>query len=133
MNSRYLTNATLIVAGAFLVVASQAFAVPTFKWLMLGVGAVAVLLAGGIFQTSRGPAQNSLDGIIGMLGAWTIVASLVFAGVTTTWLGFASGAAFVALSLAGLTLHELSTERVVHSFEVHTAFPEQELAGGRAG
>lgn len=131
MNSRYLTNATLTVAGGFLVVASQAFAVPAFEWLMLGVGAIAVLLGGGMFLTSRGPAQNTLDGIIGMLGAWTIVASLVFAGSTITWLGFASGAAFVALALIGLTLHELSTERVVHSFEVRTPSPEQELAGIR--
>jgi hypothetical protein len=57
------------------------------------------------------------------------VASLVFAGSTITWLGFASGAAFVALALTGLTLHEVSTERVVHSIEVRAATPEQELAG----
>jgi hypothetical protein len=129
MNSRYLTNVALTIAGAFLVVASQAFAVSTFEWLMFGIGVLAVLLAATIVLDSRGPAQNSLDGIIGILGAWTILASLVFAGSTVTWLGFASGAGFVALAVIGLTLHELSTERVVHSIEVRAASPEQELAG----
>jgi hypothetical protein len=131
MNSRYLTNAALTVAGAFLVVASQSFAIPVFQWLMLGIGVAAVLLGGAVVLTSRGPAQNSLDGIIAILGAWTIVASLVFAGSAVTWLGFASGAAFVALALIGLTLHELSTERVVHSIEVRTAASQQEFAGVR--
>jgi hypothetical protein len=128
MNSRYLTNAVLIVAGGFLVVASQVFSVSVFEWVMLGIGALAVLLGAGTFLESRGPAQNSLDAIIGVLGAWTIVGSLVFAGGTVTWLGFASGAAFAALALAGLTLHELLTERVVHSLEVRTTSADHELA-----
>ena len=46
-----------------------------------------------------------------------------------TWLGFASGVALVALAFTGLTIHELSTERVVHSFEVHPSARERELAG----
>jgi hypothetical protein len=129
MNSRYLTNIGLAVAGGFLVVASQAFVVSVFEWLMLGVGVIAVLAAGAAVLRGRGRIQRGLDGIIGVLGAWTIVASLIFAGSTVTWLGFASGAALVALALAGLTLHELSTERVVHSFEVRTASSEAEFAG----
>ena len=56
--------------------------------------------------------------MIGILGAWTIVASLVFAGSVVTWLGFASAVVFVGLALIGLTFHELYTERVVRSFEV---------------
>jgi hypothetical protein len=52
------------------------------------------------------------------LGAWTIVASLVFAPTTVVWLGFASALGFVALAVAGLTAHELTTERVVHSLTV---------------
>ena len=128
MNSRYLTNVALMLAGAFLVVTSQAFGVAVFEWLMLGVGVVAVLLSGAIAARGRGVPQRSLDAIIGVLGAWTIVASLVFAGAAVTWLGFASGAAFVALALVGLTLHELVTERVVHSIEVRTATSEPEFA-----
>jgi hypothetical protein len=129
MNSRYLTNAALIVAGAFLVVASQAFGVSAFEWIMFGIGVIAVLTGGAAIDRSRGVGQRGLDGTIAVLGAWTIVASLVFAGSTVIWLGFASGVALFALGLLGLTLHELSTERVVHSIEVRTAMSDPELAG----
>src|SRR5579884_2222725 len=131
MNSRYLTNVALMIAGAFLVVTSQAFGVAVFEWLMFGIGVLAVLLSGAIAVRGRGLPQRGLDGIIGILGAWTIVASLVLAGATVTWLGFASGVAFVALALIGLTLHELVTERVVHSIEVRSAAAEPEYAGMR--
>lgn len=129
MNSRYLTNAVLLIAGAFLVVVSQAFGVNVFMWLMFGIGVLAVLEAGAILVSRRGLPQRGLDSIIGILGAWTIVASLVFSGSVVTWLGFASGVAFFALALIGLTLHELFTERVVHSIEVRTAAAEPEYAG----
>jgi hypothetical protein len=128
MNSRYLSNTALMVASAFLVVVSQTFGASVFEWIMLGIGVLAVLSSGGVLLRSRGRVQQSLDGTIGVLGAWTIVASLVFAGSTVIWLGFASGIALFALALLGLTLHEFSTERVVHSIEVRTGLAEQELA-----
>lgn len=131
MNSRYITNVSLAVAGGFLVVVSQVFAAPTFEWLMFGIGILAVLIGGAVGLSSRGLTQRALDAATGVLGAWTIVASLVFAGSTMTALGFASGLAFVALALAGLTVHELLTERVVHSIEVHATAPEREFAGIR--
>ncbi|HXR14438.1 MAG TPA: hypothetical protein VN740_07225 [Solirubrobacteraceae bacterium] len=108
----------------------MAFGVPVFTWLMFGAGIAALALAApAIMVVARGPTQRGLDGMIGLLGVWTIVASMVFGGAAITWLGFASGVALVALALAGLIIHELSTERVVHSFEVRTAAPERELAG----
>ena len=129
MNSRYLTNIGLAIMGGFLVVVSQVWSVSVFMWVMLGIGVAALALAGGIAVRGRGATQRALDGIIGLLGAWTIVASLVFSGSVVTWLGFASGGAFAALAVIGLTLHELNTERVVHSFEVRTPVAEHELAG----
>lgn len=131
MNSRYLTNVLLAIAGAFVVVASQAFSVAAFQWLMFGGGIVAVLLAGAIVLRERGDAQRGLDAVTGALGAWTIVASLVFAGTAVTWLGFASGAGLFALALAGLTLHELLTERVVHMIELRSEAAAPEFAGIR--
>lgn len=128
MNSRYFTNLVLAVAGGFLIVASQAWSVPVFMWIMFGIGIIAMVLSTSIALPGRGLLQRGLDGAVSVLGAWTIIASLVFAGATVTWLGFASGCAFVGLALAGLTLHELRTERVVHSLEVRSP-RERELAG----
>lgn len=128
MNSRFLTNAGLSLVGAFTVVASMVWAPTTFMWLMLGAGILAAATAGAVAIRGRGPAQRTLDGVAGLLGAWTIVASLVFTGSVVTWLGFASGAALVGLALLGLTLHELSTERVVHSFEVRGSVADPEYA-----
>jgi hypothetical protein len=46
------------------------------------------------------------------------VETLVFSTAAVQWLTFANGCALEALALGGLVLHELSTERVVHSIEV---------------
>jgi peptidoglycan/LPS O-acetylase OafA/YrhL len=118
MNSRFLTNIVLAFGGGFLIVASQAWSPSVFMWLMLGGGVLAIALGGAAALPHRGAAQRTLDVIAALLGAWTIVAALVFAGTVVTWLGFASGAGFLGLALVGLTLHEVSTERVVHSLEV---------------
>jgi len=130
MSSRYVTNLVLMLLGSFLVVASQAFGPSTFMWLMLG-GAIAALAiaAPAILFTERGVSQRGLDGLTTGLGAWTVVAAAVFAGATITWLGFASGLALVVLAVAGLTAHELRTERVVHSLEVGAPADYRELAG----
>jgi ABC-type multidrug transport system fused ATPase/permease subunit len=124
MNSRFLTNAGLSLIGAFTVVASMVWAPATFMWLMLAAGILAIALAAATAIPGRGLTQRTLDGVIGILGAWTIVASLVFSAGAVTWLGFASGVAFVGLAFAGLALHELHTERVVHAFELRTPAEE---------
>ena len=130
MRSRFLTNAVFVVLGVVLAIASMAFGVTEFTWLMFGAGiATLALAAPAVTILARGRPQRGLDGILGLLGAWTIVASMVFGGIAITWLGFASGVALVALALGGLTLHELSTERVVHSFELRAPTGERELTG----
>ncbi len=98
-------------------------------WLMFSTAILAVTLSTAVALKGRGNVQRGLDGLVAILGAWTIVASLVFSGSVITWLGFASGAAFVALAFIGLTIHELYTERVVHSIEVHATNPDRELSG----
>lgn len=118
MSFRFLTNTALMLLGGFLVVVSLAWVPSVFMWLMFAGGIAAVVLATAAALPGRGLAQRSLDGVLLILGAWTIVASLVFAGSTITWLGFASACGFVALALIGLGLHEVSTERVVHSLEI---------------
>jgi hypothetical protein len=53
-----------------------------------------------------------------------IVASQVFTQSTVDDVTFYSALAIGALSLIGLTAHELSAERVVHSLELRSREPE---------
>lgn len=132
MTSRFLSNLSLAILAGFLVVVSLALPISAAAWIMFGVGVVAVALLGAAALPGRGMAQRALDALIGILGAWTIVASLVFAGTTVMWLSFASGVGLVALAVIGLVVHEISTERVVHSLEVRTVpTDEREYAGIR--
>ena len=119
MSTRYLTNVLLAVAAGFVVVATQAFSSGLAGWLAFAVTGVAVLamMAATGLARDRGIAQRTLDGVVAVLAAWTIVESLVFAGTLMVWLSFGAAAGMLALAVAGLTMHELSTERVVHTLE----------------
>lgn len=118
MSTRYLSNLVLTLMAGFLVVATQAFAPGTVAWLTFAIAVPALLIGLSLTLRRFSGVQRALGGIIAALSAWTIVASLVFAPTTALWLGFASAVALVALGIAGLTAHELTTERVVHSLEV---------------
>lgn len=122
ISSRYLSNLALMLGAGFLVVATQAFAPGTVMWLTFAIAIGATLIGTWmIFGPARTGYQRVIGGLVSVLGAWTIVASLVFAPATVLWLGFASALGFVALGVSGLTIHELTTERVVHSIEVEHA------------
>jgi hypothetical protein len=118
MSLKYVINLLLALAGGFLVVASRTFAANTAGWLGLGIGIFAVVLAGvgaaaaGLRLRSAGYAVTAL------VGVWTIVSSRVFSGSLLGWLVFADALALVAVALADLTAHEVSTERVVHTLDV---------------
>jgi hypothetical protein len=118
MDIRYLSNLTLALAAGFLVVATQAFSPPVAAALVfaIAIGATVLSLATIAAPTTR--VQRVISGVAAVIGIWTIVASLVFFPTTVVWLGFASALALVALAVIGLTAHELTTERVVHSLEV---------------
>ncbi|MEP9384018.1 hypothetical protein [Nocardioides sp. KR10-350] len=47
-----------------------------------------------------------------------IVWSRAFTGATLGWLAFADAIAMAVLAAGALVLHELTTERVVHTLEV---------------
>jgi len=118
MSLRFLTNLGLMLAGGFLVIATQVFSSDVTGWLALGIG-LGILGAAGAAQLdrARGLVQRALDGIAGALAVWTVVASVVFTGATLTWITFGGALGFVALALAGLVAHERVTERVVHALE----------------
>jgi hypothetical protein len=118
MRTRFFYNSLLALAAGFLVVATQAFAPVTVAWITFGIAAGITAAALGMIPLRTGLIQRGLAALTVGLGAWTIVLSLVFAPTTVVWLGFASALAFVALAFAGLTAHELTTERIVHSLDV---------------
>lgn len=118
MRTRFFYNSILALAAGFLVVATQAFAPVTVAWITFGIAAGITVAALAVTPLRTGLIQRVLSTLTVGLGAWTIVASLVFAPTTVVWLGFASAIAFVALAFAGLTAHELTTERIVHSLDI---------------
>lgn len=119
MSLRFVTNVFLMLAGGLIVVFSQALTASATGWVTFGL-AIAIVAGLAAVQLHRGRPmiQRGLDGVVGVLGIWTIIASVVFSGGPLTWLSFAEGLAFAALGLAGLVVHELSSERVVHSLAI---------------
>ena len=118
MSQRFISNVALAIAGAVVVVSSQAFSASVTGWLMFGISlGVLALLAVVQRDRARGGIQRLLDAAIGVLALWSAVASVVYSGMTLTWMSFAEGLGFVALGVIGLIAHELQTERVVHSLE----------------
>jgi hypothetical protein len=130
MSQRFISNVALAIAGAVVVVASQAFSSSLTGWLTFGVslGALA-LLAVVQRDRARGRLQRMLDVATGALALWSAVASVVYTGTTLTWLSFGEAIGFVALGVAGLVAHELSTERIVHAFD---AIPADARDGRRS-
>jgi hypothetical protein len=126
MHVRFVASVLEALAGGFVVVASQAFAAGTTAWLAFALGvALLVLAAVPVVFKDRKVLGLSLDGLTAVLGAWTVVASLVFSGATVTWLSFAEGLGFVGLALTGLTLNQWRlTRSVTTSLQVAPATVE---------
>ncbi len=131
MRSRFfLTQALALIAG-FLIIETQAFASGPAGWIGFGCGIGALVVCASLVVDSarrhRGPTWLALPSVGLVIAGWNIVASLVFAAPAAIWLMFANGCGLLAIALAGLTLHEVSTERVVHSLEVGD--PSRERVG----
>jgi hypothetical protein len=119
MSLRFGLGTVFALAGGFLVAASLAFSANTAGWLAFGVSAgVAVLAAAALakYGTSRASYGYAAAFAVGL---WSLIAALIFTGSTLTWLVFADALALLAVALTDLALHEISTERVVHTLEVH--------------
>jgi len=123
MSIRYLSNLRLAVLAALGVIASFAFAAETYAWLVLGGGAVAVVLgiASGAVASSKG--QRALSATTIAIGAWAIVASAVFSEGTTTWLGFSAAVGLTVVAVAGLTPNELRDEQNLSAIDLRSADP----------
>jgi hypothetical protein len=116
MSLRFGTNLLFALASGFVVVCSQAFSASVTGWITFGIAlGILTVLSLAQFDRLRGMVQRSLDAITGLLGIWTVIASVVFAGSALRWLSFGEALGFVGLAVVGLVLHELSTERIVHT------------------
>jgi hypothetical protein len=111
MASRFASNLTVLLIGAFLATACFAFAASTVAWLAFAAGAaVAITVAIAFAMRERGVTQRVFDGCTLVLAAWTVVASRTFVAGVEMWLAFASAVMFVLLAFAGLVVHEVLVE-----------------------
>ena len=120
MRTHFVSRLALLLVAAFLVLASQVWLAGTIEWLFI-VGGIVMILLAALDMTGADAVGRRLDAVIGLLGVWSIVQAIIFDGSTLEWVSFATAIAGAALAVAGLVLHESSTERVVHELEVTPA------------
>jgi hypothetical protein len=119
-NMRFGVDVLGMLAGGFLAVTAVALSVPVAAWVGFGAfTGLAVVGALGAVLATRTSARIG-HGVLGLVGLWSLTAALMFSGTALTALLFADTLAVVAVALADLVVHELSTERVVHQPEVHS-------------
>ena len=127
MRIRFMSWLALGLAAAFLVVSTTAFTLPDIVALALGIGIGMLIVSLGIAFGYRSHTATVIPALAtAIVSAWMIVASQVFAQRTVRHLTLAEALVVAGLALIGLTVHELSTERVVHSLEVKAARRESE-------
>jgi hypothetical protein len=125
----YLSWLTIGVAAAFLVVAAAAFSPSAVTTLAFAIGIGTLLVSSGVAYYGRThvvPVYTAL--LVALISAWTIVASLVFAQSTVQHIALGSSLAIGALSVIGLTAHEVSLERAAPSANDESAEREAKLA-----
>jgi hypothetical protein len=119
MRIRFISWLAIGLAAAFLVVATAAFTLPVIDALALGISIGTLVVSLGIANAYRQHVPTLVPALLtAIVSAWTIVASQVFSQATVQNLTLAGSLAIGGLALAGLTVHELSTEHIVHSLEV---------------
>ncbi|HET6550615.1 MAG TPA: hypothetical protein VFG79_19275 [Solirubrobacter sp.] len=117
MRIDFISRLALLLAAGFLVIVSLVWTGGTIQWLFVVGGIVMIALAAnGLIR--RSAPQRTLDGLLAVLGAWSIVQALVFSGSALEWISFATALGAAAIGTIGLMIHETTTERVVHELSV---------------
>jgi hypothetical protein len=132
---RFVFNLSALGVAVMLVLAAVAFGPHAAKWVGLGIGIAgfATSLSFGAllvherrfsgrielrFRGHRVDVFSFLAGVMASTAVWEIVAAAVFQPRISRWLTLADGLVIAALACAGLVLHEVSRERVVHVLAV---------------
>lgn len=119
MRVHFISRLALLIAGAFLVVATQeaVWTGNALKWMFVVGGAVAILIAAAD-SVPESAEQRILDFLTALVGVWMIVEVLSLSQGDVKWWSFGAAAALAGISAIGLIVHEWSTERVVHELRV---------------
>jgi hypothetical protein len=117
MRIDFISRLALLLVAGFLVIVSQVWTGGTVQWLFV-VGGIVMIALAGVGLARRTAPQRGLDGLLGLLGVWSIVQAVVFDGSTLEWVSFATAIAAALIATVGLTIHEMTTERVVHELSV---------------
>ena len=126
LSSRCVLDVLFAIAAGFLVVAAMAWTIGVAHWTAFAVSVGVVVLAGLSAILVPTLARKAGHGVIALAAAWSIIAALVFSGTALTWLVFADALLIGVLALADLTVHEATTENVVHQLEVLDGAPAGE-------
>jgi hypothetical protein len=132
LSPRFALDTLFVIGGAFLAAVALPFTASVAGWTGFGVftGLAVIALASALF--GHGAVRRSSHGILGLVGVWSLIASLLFSGSALTWWVLAGGVAIAVIALADLAAHEVTTEKVVHQLVVTESRAEVPVNGSRA-
>jgi hypothetical protein len=139
---RFFFNLSNLPTAVLLIVSAVAFGPRAVKGVGLGIGiwsfTLALLFVSLLVHQRRMPGYPELrlgrrrlglwpllGGAIAAFAGWEIIQASVFNDAVSRWLTFANGLAIASLACAGLVVHEVCTERVIHVLEVVERPPQQ--------
>lgn len=129
LSPRYALDVVTMLGGGFLALSALTFSSGVAGWLGFGVSTgIAVLALAGALLTRRMSARIG-HGATAVVAIWSLIAALVFSGTALTWLVFADALGLLVVALADLTVHEVTTERVVHAIDVRSGTTENQATG----
>lgn len=129
LSPRYALDVVTMLGGGFLALSALTFSPGVAGWLGFGVSTgIAVLAVAGALFARRMSARIG-HGATAVVAIWSLIAALVFSGTALTWLVFADALGLLVVALADLTVHEVTTERVVHAIDVRSGTTENQATG----
>jgi len=137
LRAGYLVKLVLAICAGFVIVDTFAFAGNArfglnlaFGIVFVTVGALWLMIAAMTHAERLGGLRAwltdlPLSVLTMMIGVWQIVQDSLYSAGTAKWISFGDACVVLGAALLALVLHELSTERVVHTLEIVTE-PEAE-------